>query len=147
MTESNPEVAHRISAGGIGTNYHDQGEGPAVLMIHGSGPGVSAWANWRLAIPALSRQYRVIAPDMVGFGFSDRPAGIAYTIDAWVDQTVGLLDALCVAKAHVVGKFFRRRDRAGARDPTPGSDRTACADGVGWRAVPDHAGARCGLGL
>jgi 2-hydroxymuconate-semialdehyde hydrolase len=39
-------------------------------MIHGSGPGVSAWANWRLSIPVLSKERLVIAPDMVGFVYS-----------------------------------------------------------------------------
>ena len=77
-----------------------------MLFIHGSGPGVSAWANWRLTIPALSRSYRVIAPDMVGFGFSDRPKGVAYAKDTWIAQAIGLLDALGIEKAHVVGNSF-----------------------------------------
>src|SRR5208283_4611330 len=85
---------------------HDEGQGPAILFIHGSGPGVSAWANWRLTIPALSGSYRVIAPDMVGFGFSDRPKDIRYAKDTWVGQAIGLLDALGIAKAHVVGNSF-----------------------------------------
>jgi 2-hydroxymuconate-semialdehyde hydrolase len=74
-----------------------------VLLIHGSGPGVSAGANWRLVIPELSEAHRVIAPDMAGFGFSDRPPGNSYTVDAWVAQAVGLLDKLGIAKAHIVG--------------------------------------------
>lgn len=73
---SNPEVGKRIKANGIDTNYHDVGSGFPVLTIHGSGPGVSAWANWRLVIPALSQGRRVIAPDMAGFGYTERPAGI-----------------------------------------------------------------------
>ena len=72
MTTQNPEIANSINAGGIQTNYHDVGNGKPVLLIHGSGPGVSAWANWRLTIPELAKQYRVIAPDMAGFGFSER---------------------------------------------------------------------------
>ena len=106
MSAADPEIANRIAAGGIETNYHDQGDGPAALFIHGSGPGVSAWANWRLAIPALSGSYRVIAPDMVGFGFSDRPKDIRYAKDTWVGQAIGLLDALGIEKAHVVGNSF-----------------------------------------
>ncbi|HXZ18257.1 MAG TPA: alpha/beta hydrolase, partial [Roseiarcus sp.] len=106
MTEANPELANRIAAGGIATNYHDQGQGPSVLFIHGSGPGVSAWANWRLTIPTLSKTYRVIAPDMVGFGFTDRPKGAKYSKDLWVRQAIGLLDALGIDKVHVVGNSF-----------------------------------------
>ena len=63
-------------------------------MIHGSGPGMSAWANWRLVIPPSSRRFRVIAPDMVGFGFTERPQKIAYGMDVWVRHAVGVLDAL-----------------------------------------------------
>ena len=107
---SNPEVASSIRAAGILTNYHDIGNsscsGFPVLLIHGSGPGVSAWANWRLTMPELAKRCRVIAPDMAGFGFSERPAGIAYNLDTWVAQAVGLLDALGIARADVVGNSF-----------------------------------------
>lgn len=106
-TSSNPEIGHSIEAAGIRTNYHDSGgQGAPVLLIHGSGPGVSAWANWRLVMPALAQNARVIAPDMVGFGYSERPAGFAYGMDAWVRQAVGLLDALGIARTDLVGNSF-----------------------------------------
>ena len=103
---TNPEIAQRVMAGGIATNFHDEGAGSAVLLIHGSGPGVSAWANWRLAIPELSKSHRVIAPDMAGFGYSDRPAGVSYKLETWVAQALGLMDALDIPKAHIVGNSF-----------------------------------------
>lgn len=103
---NSPEIGRSVVAGGIRTNYHDVGEGFPLLMIHGSGPGVSAWANWRLVMPELARQARVIAPDMVGFGFTERPAGQQYTMDAWVDQAVGLLDALDIEQPDLVGNSF-----------------------------------------
>lgn len=103
---SNPEIAHSIRAAGILTNYHDVGEGPVALLIHGSGPGVSAWANWRLVIPELAKDGRVIAPDLVGFGFSERPAGITYGMDTWVGQAVGLIDALGIDQVDLVGNSF-----------------------------------------
>jgi 2-hydroxymuconate-semialdehyde hydrolase len=106
MDTSNPELGSSINAGGIATNYHDRGEGVPVLFIHGSGPGVSAWANWRLALPGLAANFRVIAPDMVGFGFTERPAGLSYSLETWVKQAVGLLDALGLAKVHLVGNSF-----------------------------------------
>ncbi|ADU98113.1 alpha/beta fold hydrolase [Alicycliphilus denitrificans] len=105
-TARNPELAHTIAAAGLRTNYHDVGQGDPVLLIHGSGPGVSAWANWRLVMPALAERARVIAPDMAGFGYSERPAGFAYGLDAWVRQAVGLLDALGIARADLVGNSF-----------------------------------------
>ena len=106
-TPSNPEIGQSITAAGIRTNYHDSGgNGALVLLIHGSGPGVSAWANWRLVMPALAQQARVIAPDMVGFGYTERPQGFVYSMDAWVRQAVGLLDALGIERTDLVGNSF-----------------------------------------
>ena len=106
-TPSNPEIGQSITAAGIRTNYHDSGgAGAPVLLIHGSGPGVSAWANWRLVMPALAQQARVIAPDMVGFGYTERPEGFVYDMDAWVRQAVGLLDALGIERTDLVGNSF-----------------------------------------
>lgn len=109
MTESNPEIAKSIIAAGFQTNYHDTGKvgaGGTALMIHGSGPGVSAYANWRLVMPEMAKQMRVVAPDMVGFGYSERPADGRYDMGRWVEQAVGLLDALEIEQADLVGNSF-----------------------------------------
>ncbi|NMG43025.1 alpha/beta fold hydrolase [Aromatoleum toluvorans] len=106
MSDTSPEIARSVAAAGIRTNYHDLGAGHPLLMIHGSGPGVSAWANWRLVMPMLAERARVIAPDMVGFGFSERPAGQRYELDAWVAQAVGVLDALDIERTDLVGNSF-----------------------------------------
>lgn len=103
---SNPEIANSILTGDYNTNYHDVGEGDVVLLIHGSGPGVSAWANWRLTIPELAKQFRVIAPDMMGFGFSERPEGCIYTMSNWVKQLIDLMDTLDIERASIVGNSF-----------------------------------------
>ena len=106
----NPEIARAIQTGDFTTNYHDVGSGAPVLLIHGSGPGVSAWANWRLLLPVLAQNRRVIAPDMRGFGFTQRPANpadaSAYTMVAWVQQAVDLLDALKIEQTDLVGNSF-----------------------------------------
>ena len=105
---TNPEIGKSILANGIQTNYHEQGLSQAapVLLIHGSGPGVTGWANWRLTIPALAENFRVIAPDIVGFGYTERPAGVQYNMDTWVSHILGFMDALGLEKAHVVGNSF-----------------------------------------
>lgn len=103
---TNPEIANSIEAAGLQTNYHDVGQGDPILLIHGSGPGVSAWANWRLTLPDLAQHFRVIAPDMAGFGFSARPANYTYNMDNWVTQAVGLMDALGIQRASLVGNSF-----------------------------------------
>ena len=106
----NPEVACSVRTGAFNTNVHDLGSSkpgqPPVLFIHGSGPGVSAWANWRLAMPVIARDRRVIAPDMVGFGYTDRPTDINYTMDTWVQQALDLLDALALPQVDLVGNSF-----------------------------------------
>jgi 2-hydroxymuconate-semialdehyde hydrolase len=103
---SNPEIDKSISAAGIVTNYHDVGSGRPVLFIHGSGPGVSAWANWRLVLPEIGKRFRAIAPDMTGFGFTERSANAVYDMDTWVAQAIGLLDALSIEQADLVGNSF-----------------------------------------
>lgn len=102
----NPEIARSIVAAGIKTNYHDLGSGFPVLMLHGSGPGVSAWANWRLVMPSLAERARVIAPDMAGFGYTERRPDLRYDMDTWVAQAVGMLDALGIERADLVGNSF-----------------------------------------
>jgi pimeloyl-ACP methyl ester carboxylesterase len=106
-TTEKPEIGQSAEANGIRTNYLEAGSGDeTVLLIHGSGPGVTSYANWRLVIPALAEHFRVIAPDMVGFGYSDRPEGVTYGLDTWADQTVGLMDTLGIQKAHLIGNSF-----------------------------------------
>ena len=92
-----------ISAAGIKTHFHDAGAGKDVILIHGSGPGVSAWANWRLVYPILSKHYHLLAPDIVGFGYTERPANITYGMDIWVKHLVGFVEALELKKVSIVG--------------------------------------------
>lgn len=105
-TSANPEIAETIDVNGIATNYHDVGEGDPVLLIHGSGPGVSAWANWRPVLPVLAQDHRVIAPDVLGFGYTERPEGVTYDMATWTDHLVGLLDALGLERVAIVGNSF-----------------------------------------
>ena len=102
----NPEIGKSVDAAGILTNYHDHGEGEAVLLIHGSGPGVSAWANWRINIPFLANNFRVLAPDMAGFGFTEIPDDYEYSMDAWVKHAIDFLDTLGIETCSVVGNSF-----------------------------------------
>lgn len=105
-TGENPEIGATADANGIKTNYLEAGQGDPVVLIHGSGPGVTSYANWRLVLPALAENFRVLAPDMVGFGFSERPANIEYGVQTWADQVVGLMDTLELPTAHMVGNSF-----------------------------------------
>lgn len=106
MTEENPEIGQSVDVNGITTNYHRMGSGEPVFLIHGSGPGVSAWANWRLILPTLAESFDVIAPDIVGFGFTDRPEGYEYNMENWRTHLLGFADALGLEKFSLVGNSF-----------------------------------------
>ncbi len=103
---SNPEIGQSIQCGPFLTNYHDIGAGEAVLMLHGSGPGVSAWANWRLTQARLKSGFRLLLPDLAGFGYTPAPAGEPLNREAWLVQIVAFLDALGIERCHVIGNSF-----------------------------------------
>jgi pimeloyl-ACP methyl ester carboxylesterase len=92
----------RVSVGECTLNVAEAGSGPAVLLLHGF---PDRWRLWRRQIPALVEAgYRVIAPDLRGFGESDRPVEVAhYRLSHLVGDVRGLLDACEVEQAAVVG--------------------------------------------
>jgi pimeloyl-ACP methyl ester carboxylesterase len=79
--------------------YVDVGSGPVVVLLHGLGGNSS---NWAFNISALSAKYRVIAPDQIGFGRSDKPL-INYRVGTYADFLDKLLDGLNVERATLVG--------------------------------------------
>jgi 2-hydroxymuconate-semialdehyde hydrolase len=79
---------------------HDGGSGPAVLLLHGPGPGTTS-AAWGPLIAALEPRHRVIAPDLLGFGESPLPVGPLR--EAWTTQVSDLLDSLAIRSCAVVG--------------------------------------------
>lgn len=106
---SNPEIGKSIVAAGIRTNYIEAGTSgaPPLILIHGSGPGVTGFANWNGVIPALAEHFHVFAPDMVGFGYTDVPDDITdFTLDFWVGHIVGFLDALGIERASFIGNSY-----------------------------------------
>lgn len=100
---------HMIDAGGVKTSYLEVGSGEPVLMLHGSGPGVSALANWQHTIPTLAQRFRVLAPDLVGFGATERPDDVVYSLRTWTDHVWAFLDAHGIEKTAVVGNSLGGR--------------------------------------
>ena len=100
------EAGKYIDVKGVKTHYHEDGQGEVILLIHGSGPGVSAWANWRLVFPILSQHFHLYAPDVVGFGYTDRPEGINYSIDVWADQMIDFVETIGETKISIIGNSF-----------------------------------------
>jgi 4,5:9,10-diseco-3-hydroxy-5,9,17-trioxoandrosta-1(10),2-diene-4-oate hydrolase len=82
----------------------EAGAGPAVVFIHGSGPGANAYSNFSLNYTTIAAAgYRVVLPDLIGFGYSSKPVGIDYTLDLFVTTCAELLDALDIKECVLVG--------------------------------------------
>lgn len=74
-TRAYPFAARAVEVDGLRVHYVDEGDGPAVLFVH----GLPTWSFlWRHLILGLRGRYRCVAPDLPGFGLSDKPAGDAY---------------------------------------------------------------------
>lgn len=103
----NPEIGENIDVGGIGTNYIVAGAGEPLILIHGSGPGVTAFANWRGVIPDLSAHFHCYAPDTLGFGYTDFPSDIdGFAMDRWLEHLIGFMDSLGIEQAHFIGNSY-----------------------------------------
>ena len=97
------ELPHRhVTANGIRIHYTEQGRGFPVVLCHGF---PELWYSWRHQVPALAAAgLRAIAPDLRGYGDTDKPGTVEdYDAPHLVGDLVGLLDALEVEKAVVVG--------------------------------------------
>lgn len=92
-----------IEVDGLPTHYHEAGDGPPLLLIHGSGPGVSAWANWRLVMPELAKHFRVIAYDQVGFNRTLPSGEVRYGRDTWTRHGLALVEALGIEHFDLIG--------------------------------------------
>jgi pimeloyl-ACP methyl ester carboxylesterase len=95
----------RINGDGVELSILDEGRGPAVLLLHGFPDSARLW---RHQIPALTDAgFRVVAPDLRGFGASEKPADVRdYRIGRSVADMVAVLDTLEIERAHVVGHDF-----------------------------------------
>jgi len=98
-----------IDARGTQTSYLEAGDGEPVIMLHGSGPGVSALANWQHTIPTLAQRFHVLAPDIIGFGTTDRPEDVVYSLRTWTDHIWAFMDARGIEKTRVVGNSLGGR--------------------------------------
>ncbi|NIH88129.1 4,5:9,10-diseco-3-hydroxy-5,9,17-trioxoandrosta-1(10),2-diene-4-oate hydrolase [Amycolatopsis granulosa] len=101
MTEGN----YADVGGGLRLHYHEAGTEHAetVVLLHGGGPGASAWSNFARNIEVFAKSFRVVAVDQPGFGRSDKPARHPQYFTHSSAAVVGLLDALGIGTAHLVG--------------------------------------------
>jgi pimeloyl-ACP methyl ester carboxylesterase len=91
-----------VKANGIRLRVTDSGSGPTLLLLHTAFLDRSCWLP---LVEALSADFRVVAPDLPGFGESEKPAlaRFSYTVDAFVHAVTDLFAGLGLGQAHVVG--------------------------------------------
>jgi len=95
-------------AAGMRLHYHEAGPagssgGPVVVMLHGGGPGASAWSNFGRNLPVFSGGFRTLMVDQPGFGRSAKPAVTGNYFTFAADAVCGLLDELGIGRVHLVG--------------------------------------------
>ncbi|CAA0106485.1 alpha/beta fold hydrolase [Zhongshania aliphaticivorans] len=99
-----PEAHYADLPNGQRLHYIDNGSGPVVVFLHGSGSGASGHSNFKYNYPYLVEQgYRVIVPDLIGYGYSDKPDDVQYHLDFFVECIKQLLDHLDVSACALIG--------------------------------------------
>lgn len=93
-----------VQAGATRLHYHEAGQGPVLLCIHGGAPGAFGWGNLGRNMAALAEHFRVLIVDLPGYGRSDKPEVAAGGRNLFYAQAMrDMLQALGIDKAHVLG--------------------------------------------
>jgi len=105
MGPSREECRRSAKAGDITLNYYDTGagEGLPLVMLHGGGPGASAWSNFGRALPHFAGSFRTLLVDQPGFGASEKPPVVGNYYRFAADHVAALLDELGIERIHLLG--------------------------------------------
>ena len=109
MDFSKEGTRRSAKAGEITLNYYEAGDptatggGLPLVMLHGGGPGASAWSNFGAALPGFAEQFRTLLIDQPGFGASDKPEVVGNYYRHAADHVVKLLDELGIDRIHLLG--------------------------------------------
>lgn len=100
--QSTPQKFTNVN--GYTIRYLDYGppDGKTLILLHGIGASAERWSR---VIPALSKYFHVIIPDIIGFGYSDKPA-VEYTMEFFIDFFKVFLDNLSISKSSIIGSSF-----------------------------------------
>ena len=97
-----PRLEHkRVNLAGVNVHYAQAGEGPVVLLVHGLGTSSVTWGH--NIEPLAAAGYTVLAPDLPGYGDSDKPRWLSYSPEAGARLIHDFLDALGVDRVSLVG--------------------------------------------
>ncbi|BBX48646.1 alpha/beta fold hydrolase [Mycobacterium cookii] len=97
---------HTVTVAGKPIFVAETGSGAPVVMLHGGGPGASGVSNYSRNIDALAEHFRVIVPDMPGYGRSAKGVDHSDPFGYLADMIRGLLDQLAIGTAHLVGNSY-----------------------------------------
>ncbi|MEU0540501.1 alpha/beta fold hydrolase [Nocardia sp. NPDC005978] len=104
MTLTVENTERWVTVDGSKLRYHEAGSGAPLVLLHGSGAGVSGWANFGGNLPVLAERFRCLVLDQPGFGASGRPEVYERNyLRIASDAVIGLLDELGIEKAHLLG--------------------------------------------
>ena len=102
-TSVEPQSGRTVRIGERDIYVVEMGDGPPLVMLHGGGPGASGMPNFARNASVLSRSFRLIVPDMPGYGRSTKGVDRNDPFGDLARSMLGLLDALNVGKAHLLG--------------------------------------------
>jgi 4,5:9,10-diseco-3-hydroxy-5,9,17-trioxoandrosta-1(10),2-diene-4-oate hydrolase len=115
MTGLDAESAGRVvEIGGLPVHYHlagspsaepgtGRGDADTVVLLHGGGPGASAWSNFGKNMPVIAKRFRAVMMDLPGYGKSAARPVTAHFFTAAADALASLLDELGIGKVHLIG--------------------------------------------
>ena len=109
MTLTKESTRRSAKAGNLTLNYYEAGSpsgaggGLPLVMLHGGGPGASAWSNFGAALPGFAASFRTLLVDQPGFGGSDKPPVVGNYYRHSADNVVRLLDELGIGRVHLLG--------------------------------------------
>lgn len=92
-----------VEVGDVKTHYYDVGEGAPLVLLHGWGLGNGAILTWVYNIEPLSKSFRVVAPDQLGFGLTEIQDQPNYSLAARAEHVVSLMKYLGLGPSHVCG--------------------------------------------
>lgn len=100
------ERSRFVVVDGVRVHYQEAGfaSRPPVILIHGFTASTLVWSE--VLMPIAEAGFRVIAPDLMGFGFSEKPPGGEYTIEGHARRLIGLMDELGIERATLVGSSY-----------------------------------------
>jgi pimeloyl-ACP methyl ester carboxylesterase len=100
------ECSRFVEVDGVRVHYQEAGADnePVIILVHGFASSTLVWSDVLLRLAGAG--FRVIAPDMLGYGYSDKPRQSAYTIGSQARMIIGLLDALGIERANLIGTSY-----------------------------------------